>query len=219
MKYVAFLDDDDAWHPDKLMKQLDYIKKEECVLVSCNCTKIVLNANGKEINRVNENRFHAEVITLQDILNKNVIGGCSFPLMRRDVFNRAGRFRVGLPSSQDYDLWIRIAQQGKIGFISESLLDYYISRFERITNNVDGKIKSYTMLINEYADLATNKKLYIARKYITLANICFHFGHFGKGLQFNHKAICCKADLEIINGYLKNIILGITRVFRIGLGK
>lgn len=119
---VSFLDGDDVWLPDKIAQQVDYLSAHpEVVLVSghvlrCNdrltsCELLKLGIR----NRANMTR---------EIVIHNVVGNPSLVMLRRRVFKHVGVFNELLRWSQDWELWIRIASQEKIGFIEAPLVLY-----------------------------------------------------------------------------------------------
>lgn len=188
-KYLAFLDDDDIWYPDKIEKQVRVMENIDFSLVSCNSRFAICGGNGEVIDKIENIRSYQQEVSLQDILNANIPGGCSFPLILREAFSNVGGFNEELPSSQDYDLWIRMAKIGRIGHISDPLLDYYVYQTDRISKNVKAKIFSYTYLIKQYADLADNKAEFIFNKYLTLGEFCFEHNNIKEGIRFSLKAL------------------------------
>jgi len=121
--YIAFLDDDDEWLPEMTQKQLDALQGFEAVL----CTCLV---NGRSMAK----RRPKAVITLEDLKrNPYAIGGTGV-LMARAVIIKNLRFDEQLPIHQDWDLFIRIAQQCDIAYLNEPLLIYNEGQHDRITN-------------------------------------------------------------------------------------
>jgi hypothetical protein len=45
-------------------------------------------------------------------------------MIRRDLFERLGGFYTGLNGTEDWDLWIRVAERHPIGFVEEPLVKY-----------------------------------------------------------------------------------------------
>lgn len=121
--FVAFLDDDDEWLPNKLEKQVEQIQKsDEIALVSCG---FWLNVNGKINGK--KKAFPKKDESLSDLLIDNYIGGTSFPLLRRKAIIEAGGFDEEMPSCQEYDLWLRLRFKYKFATVDEPLAIYYIS--------------------------------------------------------------------------------------------
>ena len=119
-KYVAFLDSDDWWEPDKLEKQLEVLERENVVL--CSTARALVNLDGeplgKEIPVVEE-------ITYRELLKHNCIN-CSSVVLRRDV---ALEFLMEHEDShEDYITWLKILKKyGRACAVNEPLLKYRVS--------------------------------------------------------------------------------------------
>ncbi len=166
--YVAFLDDDDLWSKEKIEKQVDILNKTKFPMVTVGFESITLNNQEQEIKK--ELRVGKKsILNLNDILKKNIIGGASAPLIRREAFIKSGKFDINMPAAQDYDLWIRIAELGDVYYISEPLQKYYIYSGERISNSSSKKIKGYSKLLEKYSEIACNNRSFFTNKHIVLS--------------------------------------------------
>ena len=97
-EYIAFLDDDDEWYPDKLKSQLSLSEKHPALIYSTYDEEV----NGRVRPYPHEEEGYPA------ILSRNIIGCTSFPLVRRDVFDEVGGFDETFQSNQEWDLAIRI---------------------------------------------------------------------------------------------------------------
>lgn len=116
---IAFLDDDDEWTNDKLEKQLKLIRNYDAVLS-------MGISNGLPM------RIHSrQSITLDD-LRKGSFNPSSL-LARKHVFSEL-KFDETLKQGEDWDAFIRIAEQHTIGWINEPLLLYNEGEQDRMTS-------------------------------------------------------------------------------------
>lgn len=151
-EYIAFLDDDDTWMPTKLECQYSLIKKGYG-MVYCLAEGIDDTGNKIELDFIEEKKE----CTIDDLLSKNCIGGCSFPLIQRSVLKDAGGFDDRFKSSQDHDLWIRIAEISRIALVPEVLVQYYITPVS-ITSNIDNRVQGYDLLLEKHKGILRKYK-------------------------------------------------------------
>ena len=129
-QWIAFLDSDDTWHTDKIHKVLESINtnpKANFVVhweehQKIDGTKSLIR-NGHGIRQDNISR---------QIYLKNPIS-TSAVCVKKDILDMVGGFNTSLPVSQDYDLWLKLAEHMKIEVISEAL-GTYIDRANNITS-------------------------------------------------------------------------------------
>lgn len=138
-KYIAFLDSDDYWLPNKLSKQLDAIEAKNRVL--CCTARELMTTDGKltgHIIPVKEN------ISYSMLLKTNMIN-CSSVLVLRDV---ALSFPMEHEDShEDYITWLKILQKyDKACAVNEPLLKYRLSS----TGKSGNKLKSAKMTFKVY---------------------------------------------------------------------
>lgn len=129
-EYIARIDSDDYWHPDKLTRQIDYMDKHsECgacfTLVNVvDETDTLLTADDTDRVKLFEvdNRSQAEWIKYFYFS-----GSClchPSVLMRKEAIERVGVYNYSLVQIQDFELWIRIAKKYEIYVIQERLTNY-----------------------------------------------------------------------------------------------
>ena len=146
-EFIAFLDDDDAWHYDKAEKQLEIFRKDINVgAVTCGFHFIYVNQNT-ETNYIPRPEYDSS----KSILMKNIIGGTPAVMLKKEIFDKAGCFDINMPALQDYDMWIRVSQISKIGVVSEPLIDVYdYFDVHKISNNTIRYIQAYSLIENKY---------------------------------------------------------------------
>jgi hypothetical protein len=116
--WVAFLDDDDLWAPNKLRRQLDAVEQTGAVWCFCD---IYLVSPALDAVRVDVTRDAAS--TLAQLLEHNVVqAGNSTVLVRSDVLTSVGGYDETFNSP--WDLWIRLAQVGPPAIVAEPLAAY-----------------------------------------------------------------------------------------------
>lgn len=114
--YIAFVDDDDLWLPDKLMRQIAFMEQHPgCVLLSANAYRW----NGKDPKDEKLPLYHrsppAGLVPFERIATANIIINATV-VVRRSALRQAGLFNEAawLASFEDYELWLRIAPLGDV---------------------------------------------------------------------------------------------------------
>ena len=117
-EWVAFLDSDDEWHPQKLAKQIDaYLSDGQKRRVIH--TDEIWYRNGGHLNQRNKHAKRGG-----DIFQKCLELCCVSPsssIVKREVFESIGYFDEDLEVCEDYDFWLRVSAQEHILFVPEAL--------------------------------------------------------------------------------------------------
>lgn len=128
-EWIAFLDSDDEWHPEKLEKQLAWIQKNpEYTIVQ---TREIWIRKGV---RVNPPKTHEKIAgyIFRESLDRCMITPSSV-MMKKRLFIEAGRFNESIPACEDYGLWLRITLNNPIGLVDELLLTRYGGREDQLS--------------------------------------------------------------------------------------
>ena len=107
-EFLAFLDSDDMWEPDKLEKQLTLMRETGCVL--CYASYDYFGSNGRPVYRP---YLVPETIDYNGLLKENVIG-LSTVVLRRDTLGRL-KFDEGI-FHEDFALWLQLLREGVTAF-------------------------------------------------------------------------------------------------------
>jgi glycosyltransferase involved in cell wall biosynthesis len=124
-KYVAILDDDDLWLPEKLERQVKFLENHpHCVLLGCNA----LRWTGKgewDKNSLYFKKYKEGRINYETMLSQNYIVHSS-AILRRTALGQAGLYNEALdpPIGEDYELWLRVGALGEIWALAESCIVY-----------------------------------------------------------------------------------------------
>lgn len=120
--WIAFLDSDDTWHPTKIEKMLSHLLSQKKYGVAyCNFNKIK-DGSIKDVFKV---RKSGDLYS--ELLQENIVGTVSAPIIKKSILQEVNGFDENLHSAQDWDLWLRIAEKGKLFLaIDEALVNYNI---------------------------------------------------------------------------------------------
>jgi glycosyltransferase involved in cell wall biosynthesis len=125
-KYLAFLDSDDLWLPEKLAFQVDYLEKHPNVgLLYTQCIGFIdkdqdIGQPFPEIGIAKSGWIYNDLI-----LSDNYIP-CLTVMIRGDILNQTGNFNEStrLRAVEDFDLWLRISRLTQAGYIPTALAKY-----------------------------------------------------------------------------------------------
>lgn len=116
--WLAFLDSDDLWLPQKLERQLDAMKSPE-PLGAC-YTEEVWYRDGRWANPRNVHAKHDGWI-FPHCLPLCIVSPSSI-LLRRRVFDELGGFDESFPACEDYELWLRLTARHPVRLLRERLI-------------------------------------------------------------------------------------------------
>jgi glycosyltransferase involved in cell wall biosynthesis len=179
-EYIAFLDDDDEWLPEKL-------KIQTCLLnnspqeVGGVCTGCFI------IEKVSGRVLSTDKHEMKDIFKRNSIITSSI-LLRRACFEECGLFDENMPTASDYDMWIRISQRFSFEVIKDTLAIYYIHE-NCLTTNYEKKAKGLEILFERYDTFFKMYPKEYGREYLHLGVVYCYKGEVQKGRKAFRKAI------------------------------
>lgn len=146
--YIAFLDDDDEWLPQKIEKQIEKFVSSDIALVYCGS----LTKNDMNGTIVTANTRFLSGSVYEELIKNNFIGSTSFPLLRTEAARSVGGFDPLMQSAQDMDLWLRLAKKYNIAYVEEALVVYHVHDGEQITKNYAKKVSGLERLNEKNAD-------------------------------------------------------------------
>jgi glycosyltransferase involved in cell wall biosynthesis len=149
-EYIALLDDDDEWLPQKLEKQVHLLDGSSTMvgLVYTGFRKI--DARTREV--VGEVVPDRRGYVFEEIARRNWIGTCSTVLCRRSCLKIAGLFDETLVAGVDYDLWLRISRQYQVEYIKDPLVNYNVHN-SNLSNNYAMVIRGMETTNRKYGHL------------------------------------------------------------------
>lgn len=123
-EWLAFVDDDDLWAPDKLAQQLRAALSTGRDWVYTGCVNI------SDAGQIICGRPPLAPEQMMAVLTRyNAIpGGCSNVMMRRTAWQRVGPFDTRLRNTEDWEMWIRLAKDGPPACVARPLLAYRVHR-------------------------------------------------------------------------------------------
>lgn len=160
--YLARIDSDDIWYPQKLEKQITFLKNNPEYKICFAWIDLIdeygnsINEQQKELLGVFETTFQGQ----SDCLHRFFFGGncLSHPsvVMRTELMRETGDFNLAYMQSHDFDYWVRIAKKYPIYVMQERLLA--MRRFIHENSEVENNSKTYGSNVIRYENEAANIK-------------------------------------------------------------
>ncbi|MHB0912203.1 MAG: glycosyltransferase family 2 protein [Armatimonadota bacterium] len=119
---IAFLDGDDLWLPEKLERQVKLFLRDPCLQISATNYSII-SEDGSNTGRLQYSECPKDLIAdpKSTLLCRGAISTCTV-MMRRESFDSAGGFDESLRWAEDYDMWLKVVQNGgRLAFTMEPL--------------------------------------------------------------------------------------------------
>ena len=117
-QFIAFLDSDDLWLPQKLSTQVEFFNQTPDAWI-CQTEEIWIR-NGIRVNPKKRHKKPSGMI-FEPSLELCLVSP-SAVMIRRSLFDRVGCFDEALPACEDYDLWLRISCRFPVHLIDRSLI-------------------------------------------------------------------------------------------------
>lgn len=119
--WIAFLDSDDEWLPNKISKQVEFIRENpEIQFVHTEENWI---RNGKKVNKPKQYRKFGGDIFLKCISLCAI--SPSTALLSKELFKKVGGFDEDFTVCEDFDLWLKITSSQSVGLVDEFLINKY----------------------------------------------------------------------------------------------
>ena len=158
--YVAFMNSDDAWLPDKLEKQVT-VMEEDRMLGACFTRVYLVDESGNDLSeecRDMAELFDRKCSTQKEYLHTLLQSGNFLchpsALVRKSVLDKIGYFNLLYRQLADYDLWLRIVSEAEITVLEERLI--------RFQWDIKGK-KQISMSTRENSVRAFNESVMIRK--------------------------------------------------------
>ncbi|MBA3018056.1 MAG: glycosyltransferase [Proteobacteria bacterium] len=192
-QYIAFLDSDDLWLPQKLSTQVDFFNTNPDALICQTEEKWIRNgmfANPKKRHRKLSGNIFEQSLYL-------CLVSPSAVMMKRSLFEKAGMFDETLSACEDYDMWLRVSCRYPVYLIDTPLIikrGGHADQLSRTSGQDRYRIQSLKKIIesNLLTDEQTMSALKVLKEKCAIyANGCLKRGRKDKALHYNDLAESC----------------------------
>jgi glycosyltransferase involved in cell wall biosynthesis len=121
--WIAFLDDDDVWAPDKLRRQLELLEANPAARW-CGSGAVFFDQRGAIVHYQPAPSSDGLLRTL--LAANRISGGGSVVVARRELLLDAGGFDETLAFGEEWECWIRLALRAPAVFVPQPLVGYFL---------------------------------------------------------------------------------------------
>ena len=131
-EYIALIDSDDLWKPDKLEKQVEVMRLNPQLML-CHTEEEWIR-KGRRVNpRLVHKKARGEAFS-------SCVEMCrispSAVLFRRDLLDEVGMFDESMSVCEDYDFWLRVCLRHQVFLIDQALVIKYGGHIDQLSNSV-----------------------------------------------------------------------------------
>jgi glycosyltransferase involved in cell wall biosynthesis len=155
-EFIATCDDDDVWHPAKLVAQVQRLRDEPDLLVVGTGIRLLLPGD-----KVLDWPGRAEHIEYRLLLRNRVKELHSSTLvMRRELFDSLGGYDEHLPGgyAEDYDFVLRAAKVGTLGMVTRPLADIRKNATSYYQGKAANTAAALEYMLAKHPDFATSRR-------------------------------------------------------------
>jgi glycosyltransferase involved in cell wall biosynthesis len=194
-KYIAPLDADDLWVPEKLEKQVACMEQRGNEAGLVYCWSRLFDKHGiflRNLDPLAEGRLR------QTMVFSNIVGNASVPLFRATALEKVGLYLTradqgGAQGCEDWDLHLRIAEAFSVYVVPEFLVGYRQTN-SSMSAQTEGMAASFTVVLRRSRQRNGDLSPAIFRRsagnfYLCLAWTSYHWGHYKWCLRHLKEAI------------------------------
>jgi glycosyltransferase involved in cell wall biosynthesis len=120
-RYIAFLDADDTWSANKLVRQIEEVKRHP----GCRFCYSAFTVVDADLRPLAVRRRIWDGPALEGLLLRgNIVGSICTVLCERSLFEGKNGFDPQLSQCADWDMWVRLATQTEFVYVDEPLVTY-----------------------------------------------------------------------------------------------
>jgi glycosyltransferase involved in cell wall biosynthesis len=185
--YVAFLDDDDEWLPNKLKAQLKIFEQGENNLALVYGGFIRIYPDGEE--------FLVSMPTLKGRILKELLyqdsftGSASNPMIKKSVFNIIGGYNETLVTGEDWELYLRLAEKYWIDFTSEAVVRIRTHPGPRLGDKLKNAAELELLVLEMYKDIFVFDRRLQSYYFQKIGGKFIRTGDLREGRRYLRKAI------------------------------
>ena len=191
-EWVAFLDDDDLWAPDKLLKQLRAAQGLSRGWVYGGWAMVTPDLTVMSVAEPPSPEVVCRFMPLRNMIPT----GASNVLVHRRLLDQAGRFDPQLRHLADWDMWIRLAQLGVPSAVPDPVLAYVLHPSNASADSDDAP-REMMIVEQRYRGVRTQPTVDRAAIYRWMAWHHLRGGRRLKALQAYARAVGCGDALSI----------------------
>lgn len=211
-QYIAFLDSDDAWQPEKLQQHVVHLDNNPLIGLSFSRSEFI-DEGGARMSTCQMPRL--DFAPAEHLLCRNPIGNGSAPVVRQEVFNdirfhannghadHDSYFDESLRQSEDIECWIRIRLQSdwRIEGLTEPLTLYRLNA-GGLSANIPKQLETWERVIEKtraYAPelIAQHGQRARAFQLRYLARQAIRLGDGDMAVRMFHQSLSCDASILI----------------------
>ena len=229
--WIAFLDADDAWHDDKLEKQVNALAAHPQAGICC-CDYSYQERNAPEttyftyLASINAGSVDAWANNpLLGLIGINFVGTASTVLVKRSLLRTLGGFNAKFKQAEDYDLWIRCALHAGFAVMPDVLVRK-VRHTSNLTNNQAETIYFHELVLEEHrhrntfdaCDRGPSELMFaLAKTRYHMANVYFQNKQYRACFRYCKKALLTDLSLRNAKFFLYYAIRKSFRILSFGL--
>lgn len=189
--YIAFLDDDDRWMPEKLHLQLNAFKNQS--------HKLALVYGEFEFYNDAGDRWGGSLLDRTVNYYDNLLwardpftGSASNPMLKKDLVQNVGGYNENVKVGEDWELYLRLAQKYEIKKINKKVLEIRQHTGKRLGDRVASALKTEIFVYRNHFSTMTRK--HRSRFEQRIGGKLIRLNHPKFGRRMLKKAIATKKD-------------------------
>jgi glycosyltransferase involved in cell wall biosynthesis len=156
--FVAFIDADDVWLPNKLELQMQIFRKDEERIGLVHSSIFPMDELGGSLSESLDSLSLLSGNVFSKLLREGniVTGSASSVLIRRDVLDAAGTFDESLSYGEDWDMWLRVAAISKFDHTPEAVVGIRLHPDSAQKRNIGDSVDRFLQTMRVYCRWETS---------------------------------------------------------------